>query len=79
LKKKYDLTWLSRNEDFQVIHTFLDKGGEIFFFNHGSVVCWGAAESEVQACLKEIHAAQVNSYFSLMEKENMEYIIDTER
>ena len=62
-----------------MIHTFLDQGGEIFFFNHGSVVCWGAAEAEVQACLKEIHAAQVNSYFSLMEKENMEYIIDAER
>lgn len=73
------LTWLSKNEDFQVIHTFLQNGGEIFFFNHGSAVCWGASDDEVQGCMKEILAAQVGSYQSLMEKENMEYIIDPDR
>lgn len=78
MRKKYELTWLSKHDDFQVIHTQLKTGGEIFFFNHGSVVCWGVADAEVQACLREIAGAQVGSYQSLMEKEKMEYVIDAE-
>jgi len=78
LQKKYELTWLSKHDDFQVMHTQLKSGGEIFFFNHGSVVCWGAPDAEVQSCLKEIAGAQVGSYQSLMENEKMEYVVDPE-
>jgi uncharacterized Rmd1/YagE family protein len=79
LKQKYELTWLSQSEDFQVIHTNFKEGGEGFFFNHGSVVCWGASENEIQTCLKDISAAQVNPYQFFTDKENMEYIIDAQQ
>jgi len=62
---------------FKVMHISLEFGGEIFFFNHGSMVCWGASDGEVEKILKMVSSAQVNAYLSLTEKENMDFIFDS--
>ena len=78
LQEQFRSTPVVVGKDFQVFHATLKEGGEAFFFNHGSIVCWGASYNDVNECLKLVSSAEITSYKGLTESEDLDYKIDSQ-